>query len=472
MSLVPKNSKCPCITCCKNVNYNQKALYCDSCSKWIHLKCTTLTLNDYAQLATEPSDWFCTKCLSSLFPFNAIEDDFDFLCCLYNLAYSNKPNASLIKNSQQLKLTNKYKVCNNDIDPDKYFYKNFNNLGNIYYLEDEFNQLLIDKSIDSNFSLLHINIRSLSKNLEQLTIYLNSLNHRFTVIALSETWANENNQLTFSIPGYNSVMVNRTDGRGGGVALFILDTVSFIKRTDLSMLANADFECVFVELTNVQFGNKIVGAVYHPPGRNLDLFNTGFEAVLNLISKSKAEYLIAGDFNIDLLKHDTHEGTELFINNMFAHSLIPTITRPTRFGKNSSSLIDNIFTNKPNEASTSGMLISDISDHLPIFYISKSVANNNLPKYTTINYRPIADDKIQKLKTDLQKIDWSYLQQIGDVNLVYGAFLDKFNELYDSIMPLTQKRVKIYSNSHKPWITTGIVKSIRCKNLLYKLYKK
>ena len=42
------------------------------------------------------------------------------------------------------------------------------------------------------------------------------------------------------------------------------------------------------------------------------------------------------------------------------------ITRPTWFGANSSTSID-IFVNKPHEYLLSGVLISDIFDHLPIF---------------------------------------------------------------------------------------------------------
>ena len=55
-------------------------------------------------------------------------------------------------------------------------------------------------------------------------------------------------------------------------------------------------------------------AVYRPPNRSLDVFNLGLNAVLNVLDKSKMEYLLAGDFNIDLLKHNTHEGAEDIIN--------------------------------------------------------------------------------------------------------------------------------------------------------------
>jgi hypothetical protein len=49
-----------------------------------------------------------------------------FLCCLYNYANSNKINANVIKNSHQLDIANKFSVCSQDIDPDKYFYNTYN----------------------------------------------------------------------------------------------------------------------------------------------------------------------------------------------------------------------------------------------------------------------------------------------------------------------------------------------------------
>ena len=39
------------------------------------------------------------------------------------------------------------------------------------------------------------------------------------------------------------------NGKGGGVALFILDELSFVERTDLNAYATVNLECVFAEIT-------------------------------------------------------------------------------------------------------------------------------------------------------------------------------------------------------------------------------
>ena len=48
---------------------------------------------------------------------------------------------------------------------------------------------------------------------------------------------------------------------------------------------------------------KIVGSVYRPPDSNLELYIKGFDYVLNSSLKTKVDYIIAGDYNRDLLKH-------------------------------------------------------------------------------------------------------------------------------------------------------------------------
>jgi hypothetical protein len=94
--------------------------------------------------------------------------------------------------------------------------------------------------------------------------------------------------------------------------------------------------------------------------------------LLTKLTSEKAKFILAGDYNINILNHDTHCGSEKFLNNIFAHMCLPAITKPTRFSASSSTLIDNIIYNMPAQFgdAKSGLIISDISDHLPIFHLS------------------------------------------------------------------------------------------------------
>ena len=79
------------------------------------------------------------------------------------------------------------------------------------------------------------------------------------------------------------------------------------------------------------------------------------------------DLMLCGDFNIDLLECNIPTS---FQNTMYSLSLMPIISKPTRIADNSATLIDNFFINEPCTFE-SGILISDISDHFPIFFVAK-----------------------------------------------------------------------------------------------------
>lgn len=53
----------PCGDCTKSVKSNQRAMLCDGCSYWYHLKCTELSLTDYNNLSQSNEDWYCRTCI-------------------------------------------------------------------------------------------------------------------------------------------------------------------------------------------------------------------------------------------------------------------------------------------------------------------------------------------------------------------------------------------------------------------------
>src|SRR5271167_1541617 len=84
-----------------------------------------------------------------------------------------------------------------------------------------------------------------------------------------------------------------------------------------------------------------------------------------VIGKRKNIFL-TGDFNLDLLKHDQHGPTKTFLNTMISNSFLPVIWRPSRITTNTATLLGNIFVNTEGSSLRSGIVYSDISDHLPV----------------------------------------------------------------------------------------------------------
>ena len=87
--------------------------------------------------------------------------------------------------------------------------------------------MLQDKSITLHFSLFHAYARSLHKNLDNLSTYLNNLAFTFSITAITETWATSDNESFLHSAGFTRVFKNRPSGRGGGVALFVRNNLSF-----------------------------------------------------------------------------------------------------------------------------------------------------------------------------------------------------------------------------------------------------
>ena len=73
--------------------------------------------------------------------------------------------------------------------------------------------------------------------------------------------------------------------------------------------------------------------------------------------------------NIDLSKYVYHQNNNKFINKIFTYVYYPLINLHTRIISPSCSLIDNINTNDVNVSMKNGILINDISDHLPVFML-------------------------------------------------------------------------------------------------------
>ena len=86
----------------------------------------------------------------------------------------------------------------------------------------------------------------------------------------------------------------------------------------------------------------LICCIYRASKTELEQLN---EFISNCCQNTRNETVyLPGDFNIDLLQHDTNNITNNFIDHLYSFGLHPLITRPTRITSHSKNLIDNIFT--------------------------------------------------------------------------------------------------------------------------------
>ena len=212
---------------------------------------------------------------------------------------------------------------------------------------------------------MHVNCRSILGKLNEITNLLEQLS--VDILAVSETWLDEPSVDLIHIRGYNFVHRSRTTGRGGGVGLFVKDQLDYqsVELIDNSMHHHS-YESLFLRFPQSNGSYFLSGVVYRPPGKDLEEFNTEFGQLLDALTSKNKDMFILGDFNIDLLNAHLHAHTNYFSDMMSSHHLLPAISQPTRVTATSSTLIDNIYSNRPFKIIKSVILVADLSDHLPL----------------------------------------------------------------------------------------------------------
>ena len=181
-------------------------------------------------------------------------------------------------------------------------------------------------------------------------------------------------------------------------------------------------------------------------------------------------YLI-GDHNINILDYGNHSATDEFVDMLYSHAFLSLINRPTRITQTSATIINNIFTNNidERECGQNGILVTDISDHFPIFHIGHNTQVIESDETYIISRN---DSNVNKLSFQqaLSEIDLSEIYMISDAQPAFTWFYSRFTKLFDKHFP--KRKIKYRYNTRKPWLTPALKESIRTKNKLYRKFMK
>ena len=113
-------------------------------------------------------------------------------------------------------------------------------------------------------------------------------------------------------------------------------------------------------------------------------------------------------------------------------------------------------------------MIENISDHLACILKVKDVMikNNTLIE---VEYRDMSKQGIDRLKEELHKIDWnSELPDNNSLDDNMTKFKDLLQSNCDHFLPLKQSKIKASQLRKEPWVTSGLLKSIKREKTLYK----
>ena len=327
-------------------------------------------------------------------------------------------------------------------------------------------------NLSQSISLCHLNIRSIKKNVSNFETDMDCLNFRFSIIGFTETWLRDDICDLYGIDGYEFFEKHRSTKPGGGVGLFIAQKIEFTKRNDLSYFDDY-IECISIEIERSVFCTSryvIVTVIYRPPNTDTRLFTEKLGVLLDCIRNEKKLCYLIGDYNIDILNYDSHSATADFVDMLYSHAFLPLINRPTRITLNSATILDNIFTNNIGEleCGQNGILVTDISDHFPIFHIGKNIQISE-PCETYVTSRNYSHVNKLSFQQALTEIDWYEMYLLSDTQTAFSLFYSRFTKLFDKHFP--RKKTKLQYNTRKPWLTSALKQSIRTKNKLYRKFK-
>lgn len=330
------------------------------------------------------------------------------------------------------------------------------------YNISEINDLI--ESSPQNFTIFHHNIRSFSKNIDELSATLDQINVNgvIDIIVLSETWFTE--ESCTELESYSGFHVHRKDRRGGGLSVYVHNQYKCEALLDLTILNDiAEICTVKITINNTEL---IIMGTYRPP---ISANIPDFTAIINnfMSNFSTTQYvLLVGDLNMDLLAPNNDESD--FIVSCYGNSLLPLISKPTRVSHHSQTCIDHFWFNQLITV-TSGVLQVPITDHYITFCLIP-LKQNTQNKFLK-RFRDHKPDNIEQLILYAENFFPNYILP-DNMNLdeKVQSFQNKFLETYNTFCPIRSKHIP-YKKLSKPWIDKNLIECINMKHRFYREYR-
>ena len=339
-----------------------------------------------------------------------------------------------------------------------------------YFEIDEFkNKIKGKKDI---FSTLSLNIRSISNKINELQDLIHEISNdtfSFSAICLQELWCITENQ-KIELEGYNFESLLRKVRRGGGVGILLRSDLHYEVIHNISTIQDG-YESLFIKVFLTKDKYKLIGSIYRPPNSNLIEFNKWINDLLNTFDsqpelKKSDEIILCGDFNINLLNCENHVQTNEFLNSLISSSFLPAISLPSRINEISGTLIDNIFSNRLRTGQEGGLILSSISDHLPVF--SLNVKHSSKTDSKTEYFRNFSKTNIGLFKERLTNQDWSSITQDPNPSNAFDKFSETLKLNFEEIFPLQKKRPNKRKVPINPWMSKELLELRKKKQKLFK----
>ena len=308
-----------------------------------------------------------------------------------------------------------------------------------------------------NLKIGHINIFHIVNKLPDLCVFLNDDNEPYHLFGVTETRLNNNiPDEVIHVPNFTVFRRDPISRGETGTAIYVHQSLQGVarRRPDLE---SDEVECMWIELKPPQRSSLFVGFLYRNPAATFEWYDH-FLYMFDRVCDRNPDVLLMGDFNIDFLK--PHPAWESTTTALGLHQLV---TSPTRVTSSSSTLIDHIYSNKPNAVSNVQVNSLAISDHSPI----SCTWSTKLPKpkkngHTCINFRSFKRFDENRFLTDLNNTSFDSVYEETDPNTALQVWYDMFLPVLNKHAPLRQKRVK--SRILPAWLSKEIIDAMEIRD--------
>ena len=310
-------------------------------------------------------------------------------------------------------------------------------------------------------NICHLNINHILPKLSEIKYLVSNPDSNIDILCLSETFLSSSVQTKeINIQGYNSFRKDRCTKSGGGLLLYISKLLISIRREDLEI---SDIEVIWIEILNKHQRPLLIAYIYRPPNCHAD-WVTKFETMLLHAETEEKEMLILGDFNFDILSNKV-PSKWVYLKNIF--NLSQVVSTATRVTRSSSTLIDHVYTNEPENINFVNVPNYSISDHYPVCISHKRGLKSKKQLHDYIKYRSMKLFDKNSFLSDLSNCPFDSLLQSEDPNEALLSFVNIFSEVLNRHAPLISRRVKKINQSE--WMNDEIKDAMKNRDYFHKL---
>lgn len=330
----------------------------------------------------------------------------------------------------------------------------------------ECDSFILSNSGINDVKIFHMNVRSILKNFDTLLAYLSTFSFNFDILILSEAWLREVDLNQFTFNDYNVFGTKNNFNQNSGLVFLSSSRIQTLSVTELLFSGATALQVVFTCGSGDEF---CLLCIYRSPNENVDTFLTELRDNLSrIIVKNYKTVFLMGDVNIDIMNYSVI--CNEYLSLLYEYVFMPYINTFTRVSPNGiGSCLDHVFIrNKNNTVSFLPIVLqSHITDHFSTLLVIKN--NCKIDNICSSSNDSINFVKLRKL---FELESWSLVLNDNDVEKATSVFMDRINNF---IVAATETKIfhkKPKFKKLKPWITHGLVVSIRKKEKLLCKFKK